>query len=152
MHYDPRSHFFAKAPFIEFNPEAIKNCVNLLTPDTVNITLMDHKLSEEDLNKVLPWYKTKYSCEDIPEAWISDWKNAKPLPDFDLSKLKNPFIPDCELSQEFESSTKVSDIPRKIFQNETIEVWQSSDSQSNQYECHFAVDVISPFFKESIES
>lgn len=137
-HMNPK-HYFAKAPFIEFSPEAIKSCVDLLTPRSVNITLLD-KLSE------------KYSKADIPESWISDWEIIKPLPEFKLPKL-NPLLPSIDLVQNYDFAKNLSKMPKKVYQNEITEVWHSAFSEkSNEHHCRFNIDVISPLPIKTIES
>ncbi|KAG5330754.1 NRDC protein, partial [Acromyrmex heyeri] len=95
-----------KHNYFEYNPEAIQECLNFLTPETMNIMNFD-----DDLDLGTTYFKTYYSITALPKERIEYWKSIESLPDFNLS-LVNAFLMDnislIPVSAEI-SSVKVHD-------------------------------------------
>ncbi|XP_076237531.1 nardilysin [Calliopsis andreniformis] len=142
MHYfPPRDYITGSDLYFEYNPEAIRECLNYLTPDDVNIIIFDKKFDDKEFDKVEPWFNTKYTDTEIPKEWIERWKTIEPLPDFHLP------LPNIFLTDDFSLISLPADIPKypeKIYSDDLSEVWYRPDPKFRLPECYMYFYVISP--------
>lgn len=153
MHVYPSKDYITRGrQSIEFSPEAIKKFVDHLSPDKVLILLEDGGLEEKDLDKVEPWSQVKYACENIPDGWISQWKNIKPLPELRLPEPKISVGSADSDDEELDFPKDYSKIPEKIFQSNSIEIWHSDSTLFHTSMCYLRIEILSPSLSESVES
>lgn len=111
--------------YFEYKPDIIKEFLDKLTCDTVNIMVSSkYAASKIQLDKIEPWFGTKYNLSDIPGDWIQTWKSIQPSSVFHL-----PY-PNQFLTTDFtilSPPSNPSDYPEKIIQDEIIEVWYKQD-------------------------
>ncbi|XP_011685956.1 PREDICTED: nardilysin-like [Wasmannia auropunctata] len=141
MHfYPPRDYITGNELYFEYNPEAIKKCLDYLVPETANIMIFNEDFDPVELNKVEPWFKTKYTDIEIPKEWIERWKTIEPLPDFHLP-LQNTF-----LTSDFSLiplPAEVSKYPVKLHSDNISEIWYRPDPKFRLPECYMNFHFIS---------
>lgn len=150
MHFfPPKDYITGSDLFFEYNPESIKDCIDALSVDNVNIILFDKKFNEEEFDQVEPWFKTKYSSSEIPKEWVETWKNIEPLPEFHLPK-PNMFITDD--FNLIELPAEVPSYPVKIHHDDKSEIWYRPDPKFRLPECYMYLHLITPTATESPKS
>lgn len=142
MHfYPPRDYITGSELYFEYDPDAIRNCMDYLKPENVNIIIFDKKFNDEEFDKVEPWFQTKYTDIEIPVEWIERWKTIEPLKEFHL-----PF-PNKYLTSDFSLATIPSDIskyPTKVYDDPKSEIWYRQDIKFRLPECFINFHLISP--------
>lgn len=147
MHfYPPRDYITGNELYFEYDPEAIKTCLDYLRPENANIMIFSGRFTE--LNKIEPWFKTKYTDVEIPHEWIERWKTIEPLPDFHLP------LPNTFLTNDFTLISIPADIPKypvKIHSDTTSEIWYRPDSKFRLPECYMNFHFVSSLGLQSPE-
>ncbi|XP_018059060.1 PREDICTED: nardilysin-like [Atta colombica] len=116
MHFYPsRDYLTGKHNYFEYNPEAIQEYLNFLTPETVNIMNFGNDLALDTT-----CFKTYCSITALPKELIEYWKSIEPLPEFNLS-LSNAFLID-NISL-IPVSTETSKYPVKVHDNHILQIW-----------------------------
>nr|XP_012135647.1 PREDICTED: nardilysin-like [Megachile rotundata] len=150
MHYYPPSDYLTGSElYFEYNPKAIQEYMNCLTPDNVNIMILDKKFNDEEFDKVEPWFKTKYTDTEIPQEWVDCWKTIKPLPEFHLP------LPNVFLTDDFSLISIPSDVskyPTKIHSDDILEVWYRPDPKFCLPECYMYFNIVTPLVLSSPKS
>ncbi|CAK9817833.1 Nrdc [Anthophora plagiata] len=150
MHYYPSSDYITgQELYFEYNPENIQHYLNYLTPDDVNIIISNKKFNDEELDKVEPWFKTKYTDTVIPNKWIECWRTIEPYPEYHLP-LPNEFLTD-DFSL-IPTPAKVSKYPTKIHSDELLEIWYRPDTKFALPECYMYFYIICPAAVASLKS
>ncbi|KYN03878.1 Nardilysin [Cyphomyrmex costatus] len=150
MHfYPPRDYITGNELYFDYNPEAIQKCLDYVTPETVNIMIFNEDFDCLELNKVEPWFKTKYTDIEIPKEWIERWKSIEPLPDFHLP-LENTF-----LTNDFAVIPLPAEVPKypiKLYSDRTSEIWYRPDPKFRLPECYMNFHFISSLGLQSPEN
>ncbi|XP_008547472.1 nardilysin [Microplitis demolitor] len=147
MHYYKSTDYITGSElYFEYNPESIRACMDVLTPDNVNIIIFDKKFDDSTFDKEEPWFKTKYTDTEIPADWIESWKNIDAMPEFHLPE-PNIFITDDFTLIPAESI----EAPVKIHQDTLCEIWYKPDAKFRLPECHMNFQLISPMIASSPE-
>ncbi|XP_012270800.1 nardilysin isoform X2 [Orussus abietinus] len=142
MHFFPPSDYITGSElYFEYNPACIKECLDYLTPENVNIIIMDKRLKDDELPKVEPWFGTQYGDMDIPPEWILDWKAIEPLPEFHLPE-PNVFV--TYDFTRFPIPEDVSKYPVKILEDSICELWYRPDTYFGRPECYMRFYFIIP--------
>lgn len=77
----------------KYDPVAIKELLNYLTPANCHISLMaPPKETGVEPDRQEEWLKVDYAVKPVPEAIFKAWEDAKPHPNITLP-MANPFIP-----------------------------------------------------------
>ncbi|XP_011881239.1 PREDICTED: nardilysin isoform X2 [Vollenhovia emeryi] len=141
MHfYPPRDYITGNELYFEYDPEAIQKYLNYLVPENANIMIFNEDFDSLELNKVEPWFKTKYTDIEIPKEWVERWKSIEPLPDFHLP-LQNTFlISDFSLIPIPDGVPKY---PVKLHSDHISEIWYRPDSKFRLPECYMNFQFIS---------
>ncbi|EFN65226.1 Nardilysin [Camponotus floridanus] len=149
MHYYPSQDYLTGSElYFEYDPEAIKRCLNYLRPENANIMIFNGKFNAE-LDKTEPWFNTKYTDVEIPQEWVERWKTIKPLPDFHLP------IPNTFLTSDFTLIPIPADIPKypvKIHTDAISEIWYRPDPKFRLPECYMNFHFVSPLRLRSLEN
>ncbi|XP_033221743.1 nardilysin-like [Belonocnema kinseyi] len=150
MHYyAPQDYITGSDLYFEYNPSAIQDCMDMLTPDNVNIIIFDKRFNDEEFEKVEPWFKTKYADEAIPPEWIKSWKTVEPLAEFHLPEPNIFLTTDFSLIPIPENTPKY---PVKVHSDEILEVWYRPDPKFRLPECFMYFYLISPSSVATSES
>ncbi|KYN37807.1 Nardilysin [Trachymyrmex septentrionalis] len=147
MHFYPsRDYITGNELYSEYNPEAIQKCLDYLVPETVNIMIFNEDFDYLELNKVEPWFQTKYTDIEISKEWIERWKSIEPLSDFYLP-LENTF-----LTNDFSLIPLPAEVPKypvKLYSNTLSEIWYRPDPKFRLPECYMNFHFISPLGLQS---
>ncbi|XP_011050786.1 PREDICTED: nardilysin-like [Acromyrmex echinatior] len=113
--YQSRDYITGSKIYFEYDPKAITNVLNYLTPETANIMIFDNDFGNLTLDKLDSWSKT-YTDIEVPHEWLEHWKSIKPLPDF--------YLPEANLYVEYslELPAKVPKYPVKLYSNNIAEL------------------------------
>ncbi|KAG5331261.1 NRDC protein, partial [Acromyrmex charruanus] len=118
MHFYPsRDYLTGKHNYFEYNPEAIQECLNFLTPETVNIMNFGDDL---DLDTDAPCFEGYCSITALPKERIEYWKTIEPLPDFNLTLFNAFLIDNISL---IPVSAETSKYPVKVYHDQFVEIW-----------------------------
>ena len=91
LHHFPKKHVLtALKVFTDFDPELIQQCLDVLTPSTVQITLVDNQFSTV-LKET--WYKTDYNEEKLEEQKLTRWIQSGDAAEHLSLPEPNTFIP-----------------------------------------------------------
>lgn len=119
----------------KFDPAAVMDLLNLLTPQNAIYNLMAPKslLPKITFDRKEVWLHTAYAVKAIPKETLEIWEKAKPNPQIELP-APNSYIPDnfLVLSKEKTSNTKDGDYilhPVPILDNEKGKVFFSPDNR-----------------------
>ncbi|KAG5331103.1 NRDC protein, partial [Acromyrmex heyeri] len=116
MHFYPsRDYLTGKHNYFEYNPEAIQECLNFLTPETVNIMNFG-----DDLDLGTTCFKACCSITALPKERIEYWKSIEPLPDFNLTLFNAFLIDNISL---IPVSTETSKYPVNVYYDDILEIW-----------------------------
>ena len=102
-------------------------------------------ISSEGLEKVEPWFGTKYGQEDIPNEWLvksDEFKDEFHLPDPNLFIAENTSL--CQVSDD------VPKFPMKIKSDPSGEVFYKADATFMQPRAFIAYLLRSPLQLESL--
>lgn len=150
MHLFPSKHYLTgDSLYYEFDFKHVKECISALSTDNVNIILFDKKFNEKDFDKLEPWFQTKYTNEEIPNDWITNWKKIDPFDEFYLPE-PNIFITDD--FNLIDLPVDVPNFPMKIHNDEKMEIWYRVDPKFRLPECYIYLYLITPFATESAKS
>lgn len=144
--YPPKYILTGANLYLEYDESAIRQTINELNSQKFNIMITSKRKYNEDITYELtePWFGTKYTEIDMPEKWISLWKNATPLPEFALPE-SNPFITD-DFSILYQKTTILPEYPTKILDNDLCELWFRQDDKFLRptacYEFYFMTPVV----------
>ncbi|KAG5331266.1 NRDC protein, partial [Acromyrmex charruanus] len=118
MHFYPsRDYLTGKHNYFEYNPEAIQECLNFLTPETVNIMNFGDDL---DLDTDAPCFEASCSITALPKERIEYWKSIEPLPDFNLTLFNAFLIDNISL---IPVSAETSKYPIKVYHDQFGKIW-----------------------------
>lgn len=128
MHFYPSTDYITGMElFFEYDPDLIKSLLSNLRADNVNVMISSKVLAPtENLDKIEPWFGTKYNSKEIPTEWIKEWQDESLQSQYGFHLPEpNPFIPSDfailpvpDISEEF---------PKNILKDDIIEVWYKQD-------------------------
>ncbi|BES93426.1 nardilysin [Nesidiocoris tenuis] len=133
----------------EYDPQEIDRFLQGLTPTAVNIMYM-RKPHSVQLDQEEFWFKTKFKSEPIPEKWTNNWENVEVFPEFHLPE-KNRYIPTDFAIIDLHDA-KIPKYPRKIRNNELVEIWYREDDIFKLPIASVDLLIITPYLIESAET
>ncbi|XP_026314259.1 nardilysin-like [Hyposmocoma kahamanoa] len=93
MHFYPPEHYITgDRLYYKYDPQAIKELLDYMRADTVNIMILSNKHSTPisyDLKE--KWFGTEYHRKDIPKQWLDKWARVNPYMTLHLPN-KNVYI------------------------------------------------------------
>lgn len=142
--YPPEDYITGSELFFEYDPEAIKKCLDALKPDAVNI-LVYSRDSEKKYDKTEPWFKTEYCVCDIPNDWLESWFSIEPDQSFGLPE-PNIFLTSDFTLLPFSDQQDDDDkkYPVKIQNDRLSEVWYRRDFKFKLPQAFLYFYLISP--------
>ncbi|XP_069674736.1 nardilysin isoform X2 [Periplaneta americana] len=141
--YVPEDYLTGSELFFEYDPEAIKKCLDCLKPDDVNI-IVSSKDSGKEYDKIEPWFKTEYCVQDIPDDWRKLWLNIKPDPSFTIPEPNIFLTTDFSVLPFPEQQGEKDLYPVKVHDDELSEVWYRRDSMFKLPQAFLYYYLISP--------
>lgn len=145
MHYYPSTDYLTGDHiYFEYKPEVIKEYLDKLTCDMVNIMVSSkYAASKIKLDRAEPWFGTKYNISDISADWVQTWKDIQPGSLFHLPH------PNQFLTKDFSILLPPSChpvYPEKIIQDEILEVWYKQDIKFKRPLGYMCFHFISNFY------
>ncbi|XP_014248916.1 nardilysin-like [Cimex lectularius] len=126
LYYNSEEFITGPELYFEYNPELIVKFLNMMQHYNVNIMVSAKATANHmTLNRVEPWFNTRYYTSDIPQQWIKDWKDIHIMDDFHLPEVNNFITNDFSLIE----SSKVSRYPEKCKSNDQITIWYKGDDK-----------------------
>jgi insulysin len=131
----------------ELKPDKIKASLQLLTPQTLAISLM----APPEVTKVQPdrkekWLGAEYAIRPIPEKWMNAWTLAKPNEQIRLAG-PNPFIP---------SNLKIAqagpEVPVMIANNDLGIAYYVRSPEFQGPDAVYAIHILTPEIGENAKS
>ena len=142
--YPPERFLDGDDLLFDYNPKLLQECQQCLRRDNVNMFLRAKEISSEGLNRVEPWFGTKYSQSDVPKEWLvktDEFKLEFHLPEPNLFIAENT------------SLCKVGDVPKfpvKIKSDPSGELFYKADLTFQQPRAFIAYLLRSPLQLESL--
>lgn len=126
-HYEPRHYLTGQALVKTYEPEKIRQVLDLLTAEDC-IIIIGSKVPSVPLDKKEQWYGTEYAVECIDSERMGLWTSGNAHSTLDLP-LPNPFIPtDFTLLAEHDPSGKHDwKGPNLIQSNELFDLYHKLD-------------------------
>lgn len=127
--YPPKYILTGDNLFFEYDADAIKQVIDEINSRKFNIMITSTRRYNDSVTyeSTEPWFHTKYTEMDMPEKWVTLWRNAKPFAEFTLPE-PNPFIADDFAILHKEGSV-VPKYPTKILDNDLCELWFRCDDK-----------------------
>lgn len=132
----------------KFDPEAVKELIDYLTPQRAHYFLN----APASMTRVLPdkqekWLGAKYAIRQIPPEVIDQWSHSKPIRKIDLPP-PNPFIPQqLVLTVSPENAPKEEPLiphPDLIVNNESGKVYYAQDTRYRIPEAYIHFEIKTP--------
>ena len=139
MRIFPCEDLFSQPYLKNFDLNLIKSCMSHLTVDNVCVILYSKDYSD-DCNELEQYHKVKYSIEDIPTDWLTQWKQVDIKNNFCL-RMKNEFIPENLSLKECENVPKY---PEKLINETYGELFYKYDNVFNQPKGFFKFNIALP--------
>ena len=139
----------------KFDPELIRKGIDCLRPDNFRMTIVSRDVPGK-WDKKEKWYGTEYTCEKIPEDFMSDVKQAASVKAASrISKLhlphKNQFIP-TKLEVEKKEVKEPAIAPRMIRDDPLARTWYKKDDTFWVPKANLFVSCKSPIIYASAEN
>ena len=150
MHLHPSTDYITGSDiFSDFDSDCIQTCMDHLIPENTFIIVIDNEFKDEELKFVEPWYKLKYSVDEIPNDWIEQWRIIKPMVEFHMPESNSFLITDFNL---IILPNILPESPVKIYDAYGVEVWYKPDDQFRRPECCVYLHLMIPLTIQTIES
>ncbi len=135
------------APFLldRFDPRRIRELLDYLTPDNVNLHVVAPDLTTD---RVTEYYDVGYRLEKIPPEMVSAWKMPRSDRRLTLSG-PNRFIP--ERLELLGNTGENQNIPTLLDTGNGIELWYQKDDEFGSPRASFYVNIMSPVANGSPE-
>jgi len=143
--YPPEYIITGPSLLFSYKPELIQDCLNRINPENVCMILFS-KDNSDDCQEQETWHKIKYSIEDIPLEWMTNWKNASILKEFSLPE-KNKLIAE---NFDLKECGNVPKYPKKILDESYGELFYKYDNIFKQPKGHFKITVTIPKLKDNL--
>jgi len=150
MHfYPPERYLDGDDLLFKYEPDIIKQCTDALEFETVNIFVKSPDFGEEDLDKLEPWFSTKYSESDIPESWIKACKDTSIKTEFHLPEPNVFIAKDVSIR---DSDIEQSKFPVQLHKDALGELYYKKDTTFLHPRVHIYYHLRSPLQLQSLEN
>jgi insulysin len=126
--YDAQEVLSAPYLYKEFKPNQIKKILARLTPDNLQLVIVDPDLKS---NQKTDWYNVEYRVNRINPDWIGAWREATPLKLLALPEA-NPFIA-ARLQMQLDPAPS-ADLPQILdgVGVESVQIWHQTEVKFKQ--------------------
>merc|ERR1719354_548015 len=150
MHFYPPERYLDGDDLVfEYGPQVIKQCIAELDVENVNIFLKSRDIPEEELDKLEPWFNTKFSESHIPTEWMEACRDTSLQSEFHLPE-PNLFIPQ-DLSLRT-ADTEPAKFPELLTKDEYGELYHKKDTHFMAPRCHIYYHIRSDKQLKSLEN
>ena len=117
--YPPERYLDGDSLLFEYDPKILQQCQEALVREKVNVFLRSKEIPSENLDKVEPWFGTKYSQSDVPLQWLAktdEFKEDFHLPEPNLFIAENTSLCPVDLQAAPKHPVKIlSDTKGELF-------------------------------------
>ncbi|RZF43235.1 hypothetical protein LSTR_LSTR016530 [Laodelphax striatellus] len=123
--HKPEEYITGDDLYFEYKPEDINMILSNMNPDNAMIVLSS-KIAAKNLklDRIEPWFKTKYNMQKIPDSWLNDWQVLNPNDYFSIPE-SNIFVTDN--FDLLPISENLPEYPEVIKKDEYFELWYKQD-------------------------
>ena len=144
--YPPERYLDGDDLLFEYDPDILSQCLGALTRDKVNVFVRSKEIPSDSLDKVEPWFGTKYSQSDVPSEWLV--KNDQFRSEFHLPEPNLFIAEDTSLCKVDEAS--VGKYPVKIMSDDKGELYYKADITFKQPRAYINYLLRSPLQLQSV--
>ena len=142
--YPPERYLDGDDLLFEYDEALLRQCLEALVRDKVNIFLRSKEIPADSLDKVEPWFGTKHSQKDIPESWLA--KSQEFRAEFHLPE-PNLFIAEDTRVLQVAGETRH---PVRVVSDPGGELFYKADTVFQQPRAHIAYLLRSPLQLQSL--
>ena len=142
--YPPERYLDGDDLLFEYDEAVLRQCLEALVRDKVNIFLRSKEIPSDSLDKVEPWFGTKHSKKDIPESWLE--KSQEFRAEFHLPE-PNLFIAEDTRVLQVAGETRH---PVRVVSDPGGELFYKADTVFQQPRAHIAYLLRSPLQLQSL--
>ncbi|KAF7265302.1 hypothetical protein GWI33_021290 [Rhynchophorus ferrugineus] len=122
--YAPEHYITGSELYFDYDPQTISSLIDYMTPDKANIMVIKKNTEGINFDTTEKWFGTQYAVRDIPEGWMSQWKNARRNEELSIPPPNSFITKDFSILPDIENNP---DYPKKILANSLMEVWYRRD-------------------------
>ncbi|EFN75483.1 Nardilysin [Harpegnathos saltator] len=149
FYYPPREYIIGNFLLYEYNADLIKQYLDYLAPDNMNIIVYNKMYNEQEFDKLEPWFVTKYTDTEISPECIKRWSTIEPYSYFSLP------LPNMFLVNDFSMVSlpeKVPDYPEKVYSDKLLNIWYRPDPTFGLPICYMSLYFISDVPYKSVKN
>ncbi|XP_059475438.1 nardilysin-like isoform X2 [Neocloeon triangulifer] len=144
----PSKHYLSGPElYFKYDADAITKCLSYLSPENVNIMILNNN-NKEEYEKKEDWFNTPYNVTDVPSDWLQHWKDVIPLESFKLPE-PNPYL--TKNFTVFAPEDEI-DFPVNIVNDTMGELWFKQDKKFNLPRAYIIFQIVSPLIFFSPEN
>merc|ERR1719430_2447520 len=147
--YPPELYLKGEDLLFDFDPQAIKQCLEKMDRQSVNIFLRSKELPSASLDQTEPWFGTKFSCEEIPNQWREEWVEVGA--EFHMPH-ENSFIATDLSLRPSDSEAGEGKLPSLLVKNGCGELYYRKDATFMQPRAYIYYLLRSPLQLQSAEN
>merc|ERR1719430_2559330 len=147
--YPPELYLKGEDLLFEFDPNSIRQCIEKMNRESVNIFLRSKELPSTSLDQTEPWFGTKFSCEEIPNQWREEWPEVGK--EFHMPHENTFIVTDLSLRPP-DSEAGDGKLPSLLIKNECGELYYRKDATFMQPRAYIYYLLRSPLQLQSAEN
>ncbi|CAH0554760.1 unnamed protein product [Brassicogethes aeneus] len=145
--YPPEHYISGSDLYMEYDAEGIKQILNHLRPDNMNVIVMSKKFKNDlFLDKQEKWFGTKYTDKEIPSDAMKMWSNPRVIEELSLPEPNKYLTTDFSILPNLDNNPSY---PVNILKTPSAEVWYRKDDKFNLPRSFYYFYFISPLSLKS---
>ncbi|EDV91988.1 GH24288 [Drosophila grimshawi] len=153
-YFPPKDILTGNELYFEYNEPHLKELIGHLNEFKFNLMLTARKYGDLIFDKTEKWFGTEYTSTPMPPKWQQLWKetDASSMPHLFLPG-PNRFVPqDFTIFWHADGKPEIPDVPKKLIQNETCELWFRPDDKFDLPGVYMSFYLISPLQRKSAKN
>jgi insulysin len=131
QHYPPEHYLSGAYKVYDWNPDAVTECLQALTPDNALLMISSPTMAStegESKMETEKWYGTQYESVEIDEALWNQWRtsNHSDYPDLQLPQVNDMIATEFDLLKLPDTIPK--DQPQCLLKSLPIKLWYKPDN------------------------
>lgn len=146
--YEEEDYLCGPSLFYEYSPEIISQFLNLLTVNRVAMFILAKEFDNSDEFIKDPTFGTRYLAESLTEELENKWSTIKPHNFFKIPSQNQYLTTNFTILPQ----TVHSKYPKKITENEYIELWYKQDNHFKLPKSYVMLNFITPLPSNSLSN